>query len=341
MTAADYTDQLKSPIKLAPGKLIEADGVYDIDLSTHHSQCCIGPSTSSSELRTIWRQSPAHAYLTSSMNPSNYQVIEVDGQKVRVRKDQGDRPHFALGRAAHHLLYLGEKGFREEFAVRPDKWSDWRTNDAKQWRKDAIEAGLTILTDAELEAITGMAKSLGAHPLVKAGIMDGYVERSLVWREPYTGVWLKSRPDSIPNASGDAVDLKGCQSVATEDLQRSIAKFDYQGQAGLVGMGFDAVLKRPMESFTLVFVEFKEPFATRIVTLPPEDVKRGEQQMRAATDTFAECAKADQWPGPGGEQEDAEFLGLPSWARKQIDARLEGLNEADADGYDPSAEDDE
>ncbi len=336
----DYTDMLKHPIKLEPGRLIAADGVWDISLDVHHSQCCEGPSTSSSELRTVWAKSPAHAFATSSMNAANYEVIEVDGQKVRVRKDQGDRPHFGLGRAAHHLLYLGETGFREEYAVRPEKWSDWRTKEAQQWRADAKEAGLTILTDAELDAITGMAKSLGAHPLVKAGIMNGYVERSMVWKEPATGVWLKSRPDCIPGDSGIVSDLKTTQSVATDDLQRTLANYGYHMQGGLVGMGFEAVLKRKMEAFALVFVEAKAPFACRVVTIPDEDIKRGEQQIRAAIDMFAECVATGRWPGPGGDQSDGEFLGLPVWARSAIDRRLEGLAALDAE-YDPTDEGDD
>lgn len=321
----DYTDQLKNPIKLAPGAKIEVDGVWDIDLSTHHDQCAAGPSTSSSELRTIWNKSPAHAYLTSSMNPANFQVVEVDGQKVRIRKDQGDRPHFAVGRAAHHLLYLGEEGFRDEFAVRPERFPDFRTKEAQQWRRDAIAAGLTVLTDAELETITGMAKSLGAHPLVKAGIMDGYVERSMVWKEPYTGVWLKSRPDCIPGDGALVADLKSTLSVSTDDIMRTLGAYGYNCQAALVGMGFEAVLKRPMEEFALVFVEKAPPFACRVVTLMPEDIKRGEQQMRAAVDIFAECVKTGSWPGPG-LQEDAERLPMPAWARSAIDRRIEGLN---------------
>lgn len=333
---ADYTDLLKHPIKLAPGAKIKTDGVWDIDLSTHHDQCAVGPSTSSSELRTIWNQSPAHAYLSSSMNPANFAYVEVDGVKVRVRKDQGDRPHFAVGRAAHHLLYLGEAGFREEFVVRPERFDSWRTKESQQWKADAIAAGLTILTDAELESITGMAKSLGAHPLVKAGIMNGYVERSLVWKEPHTGVWLKSRPDCIPGDSGLVADLKSTVSVATEDIMRSLGAYGYNCQAALVAMGFEAVLKRPMEEFALVFVEKTPPFACRVVTIDPDDIKRGEQQMRASVDIFAECVKTGVWPGPGA-QDDAERLPMPGWARQAIDRRLEGLAAADAE-YDPTAD---
>lgn len=314
---------LATPLILAPGAKIDRDGVWDLTMAQYHGQPCVGPSTSSSELRTVWAASPAHAFLTSGLNPANWEEVEVDGVKVMVRKDQDDRPHFSLGRAAHHLLFLGRKGFDAEYAVRPSQWGDWRTKDAKEWRADHIKAGFTILTDGELEQITGMARGLAAHPLVKAGILDGYVERSLIWREPATGVWLKSRPDCIPNDSGDFSDLKTTTSVATEDLARTIASFGYHAQGALVGMGSRAVLKREMQTFTLVFVETKPPHCVRVVTIKPEDIARGERQIRAAIDTFAECVASGEWPGPGGVQQDAEFLDLPSWARTSIDNRLE------------------
>jgi hypothetical protein len=123
-----------------------------------------------------------------------------------------------------------------------------------------LAAGLTIITDNELEAITGMARSLGAHPLVKAGILDGAVERSLIWKDAETGAWLKSRPDVIPNDSGDYADLKTTVSVATDALRRTIAEYHYAMQGALVGMASREVLKREMQTFTLVFVEKTPPF---------------------------------------------------------------------------------
>jgi hypothetical protein len=138
------------PIKLAPGELITKPGVYDLTMAELSRPAGDGPSISSSGLRTIWSRSPAHFFEESSLNP--------------VPKEPEERPHFSLGRAAHHLLLQGRKGFDDEFVVRPDKWKDWRTADAKEWKADQIAAGKTIITDAELANIAGMGRSLAAHP---------------------------------------------------------------------------------------------------------------------------------------------------------------------------------
>jgi len=280
-------------------------------MDAYHGQPCDGPSVSSSGLRTIWAQSPAHYYLNSSLNPH--------------REEQEQKKHFNIGRAAHHLLLQGREGFEEQYAIRPERFSDFRTNAAKEWRDDMIARGMTILTDDQLYDISGMAKSLARNPLVKAGILDGEVERSLIFKDPETGVWLKSRPDCIPNASGDVADLKTTTSVATNSLQRTIEDYDYAMQGGLVSMAFNQVLGIALETFTLVFVEKTAPWCVRVVTLTPEDMLRGTMQIAAATKIFAACSETGEWPGPGGYQQDAEYLPIREFKRRAIDDQLEAL----------------
>lgn len=317
-----FKGTLAQPAALADGAKIAEPGVWALEMAQYHSDICAAPSISSSGLRTIWSESPAHYFEESPYNPGRFEVRQIDGAECLVPREEDDRPHFSLGRAAHHLLFLGRKGFDAEFVVRPSKWRDWRTNDAKEWKAEQIAAGLTIITDGELAQITGMARALADHPLVKAGVLDGYVERSLIWKDPQTGAWLKSRPDCIPNDSGDFADLKTTVSVETDSLARSIASFGYPMQGALVGMASREVLGREMQTFTLVFVETKPPHCVRVVTIKPDDIERGERQVRAAVTQFAECVAAGFWPGPGGIQQDAEYLDLPTWARTSIDNRL-------------------
>lgn len=313
---------LVAPLNLPEGQKIAANGVWNLSMAQYHSDICEAPSISSSGLRTIWSASPAHYFEESPYNAHRFETKLVDGAECIVPREEEDRPHFSLGRAAHHLLFLGRKGFDDEFVVRPSKWKDWRTADAKEWRADQIASGMTIITDGELAQITGMARSLADHPLVKAGILDGYVERSLIWKDPKTGAWLKSRPDCIPNDSGDFADLKTTVSVERESLARSIAGFGYPMQGALVGMASREVLGREMQTFTLVFVETKPPHCVRVVTIKPEDIERAERQVSICAQQFAECVAAGAWPGPGGSQADAEYLDLPEYSRRSIDDRL-------------------
>lgn len=307
------------------GQPIDKPGCYSqLPIEVYHADPCVGPSISSSGLRTIWARSPAHYFVDSPLNPD--------------RKPQQDSSAFALGRLAHLLLLEGADKFAEQFVTRPDCWSDWRTKEAKVWRDEQTLAGRTVITQDDLDAVAGMARSLGAHPLVKAGILDGKVERSLIWKDEETGIWLKSRPDVIPNASGDYADLKTTASVTTEALQKSIADFHYPMQGAVVGMASEAVLGRPMQSFTLVWVEKSEPFCVRVTTLTPEDLARGAMQVRRALRTMARCLHTGQWPAPGGDRQDGEYLELPAYAQKRIDTELElQASEANDNVFAPGA----
>lgn len=289
------------------GLPISEPGLYrGVDMPTYHGQLTVTPSISSSGKRKIWFESAAHYYDESYLNPN--------------RPPEKERPHFSVGRASHHLLLLGRKGFDEEFCVRPEQWSDWRSKDSQAWKAEMLEAGKTILTLNELENITGMAASLGRDPLVRAGILDGLVERTIVYFDPEARCFVKSRPDSIPDDNTFS-DLKTTTAVDDDSIQRAITDFGYNQQGATVRSAAKWALNVHMKDFALVFVEKVRPFCTRTVTLKPEDLDRGEHQNRVALWKFAHGLKTGEWPGPGSES-DAQYMGLMPYATKRIDDRL-------------------
>lgn len=301
------------------GKPIIKAGIYSgIPIESYHKQLCDAPSVSSTDLRVLFAESPAHFY---AQWPGNADYERPD-----------EKAHFALGRAVHHL-FLGEKNFSKLFCVQPQEYPDKRTGVMKPWRygadytdgwRDRQRAKkLSILTPADFDNIRGMADSLATHPIVLAGALNGQIERSVFWKDKATGLWCKIRPDAIPTSSVDFVDLKTTTSVKWQDIQRSIAEFGYQQQGALICEGAKRVLGIDRPTFTLIFIEKKRPWCVRVVTLKDNELARGEKQNRYALDTIARCLKANRWPGPGGDREDAELIELPAWAQTQIDTKLE------------------
>lgn len=289
------------------GEIVTAPGIYAMSLPWYHKSCCDGPSVSFSGLNVMWSDSPAHYWVTAPDNPN--------------RLPRKEREAFNFGQACHHLTLVGRKKFEETFSVRPEKWSDWRTKDSNKWRDEERAAGKVVITLDDLEQIVGIAKSLGAHPMIRAGILDGLVERSLIWKDPETGCWLKSRPDAIPTDTGDFSDLKTAASVDDTSIQRAITNFNYHAQGALVGAASRAVLGVEMQSFSLVFVEKTPPWCVRVITLRDEDLQRGAGQNRVMLHKFAECHATGIWPGPG-DQNDAELMGLQPRYRDAVDQRL-------------------
>ncbi len=291
---------------LAPGEKITVAGVYDLPMEDYHAQPCDGPSVSSSGLRSVFSDSPAHFWAESSLNPD--------------RVDPKDAGHFAFGRAAHHLI-LGEAKFREVFSVRPSEFPDWRTKASQEWKAKQALARKTVLVPAELNLISAMAASLAAHPLVQHGILNGEIERSLLWPDPETGIWLKSRPDAIPTDSGDFSDLKTTTSVAPDAIQKTIGEYRYDMQAAIVRRAAREVLGVEMVSFNLVFVEKAAPFCVSVVEIPSADIDMADIDLQVALRTVAHCLETGKWPGPGGTQSDARPIYISDWQRKRNEAR--------------------
>lgn len=285
-----------------------------VPLSVYHSQdICEGPSVSSSGLRRaleINGGSPAHFYSEWSGNPNQI--------------ERADTKALLLGNAAHFLV-LGQPHFARSYAIRPDEMMDSKTGEMKPWQgnrtvcKEWIEeteaSGRVVLTPDDVEIVKGMSISLGNHPLVRSGLLGGKVERSLFWKDEETGIYLKSRPDALPTDSGDFSDLKSCQSVVWKDLVRSISDYAYHQQAGLVREGSKACLGLEMASFSLVFVEKKPPYCTRVVMLKDEDILLGHKQNHEALGLIAKCMKEGKWPGPGDDH--VTHIELSEYYRKK------------------------
>lgn len=290
------------------GKPISKPGIYSgVPIDVYHgANLCDAPSISSSGLRKIANDSPAHYWCESPYNPDRIEQKETDA--------------LTFGRAAHHLL-LGEDDFNAHYVVRPDKWDSWRTKEAKEWKSAQEADGRTVLLSNQLDTIRGIARSLANHPLIDAGILNGGIELTMVWRCKDTGVWKKARPDAMPNSSGDFADLKTALSVKDDALRRTIFDYGLHQQGALVGEGFCELSKQKDYTFSLVFAEKEAPFCIRVVTLRDSDLALGERQNFAAARQFAHGIETGEWPGPGSA--DAEYIGLPDWATKSIEYRLE------------------
>lgn len=297
------------------GDLISAPGIYaGIPMDAYHGQLTVGPSISSSGLRTIFYESPRHYFRDSYLNPN--------------RKDRSDSSAFAFGRAAHHLL-LGESHFSKHFVLRPAEvaGAPWQSNrlPCRRWIIDQRAAGLTVVTEAEMDAIRGMAESLASEPLVQAGILNGLIEHSFVWQDAKTGVWLKWRPDAVPTDSMDFSDLKTTTSVRHQDLERAIANYGYHLQGALGALACEALLGQPMNSFSLVFVEKTDPWCVRTKTIRESDIALGRRCIAAALTAFRSGLDTGVWQGPGGTQTDTEYSGVPEWAHTSASYRIEEL----------------
>lgn len=292
-------------IKIKHGEIITRPGIYDMPMGWYHSDCCAGPSISSTGLRTIWNKSPAHYWDTSPLNKD--------------REEEGDDEESAalrIGRAAHTLL-LEPLEFRRLFTTRPNIYDSWRSKAAQKWRADAQAEGFTVLDPHEMQRVVAVHNSLKAHPLYERGILDGDIERALIWQDQKTGIWLKARPDVIPRGSNTFADLKVVHDARARPLARKIFDFGYDQQMALNGVGMWEVLRRPVDDYVLIAVESKRPHGVRIAPIGHEEIKRALSILRWSINRFAECLANGSWPS--FEDDDNDYVWRSDFEAKRID----------------------
>jgi hypothetical protein len=309
-------------IQHIPGTLIDKPGIYAMSLEEYHGQCCVGPSVSSSGLRKIFDpdSSPAHFWDESSLNPN--------------RAPDKDSEFLILGRAAHHSI-LDEPDFDKLFVTRPETYVDdkgtekpWsgNANKCKAWLARMADAGLTVLTTAQIDKVARMKAAIAAHPHALE-LLRGGVELSFIWQDEETGIWMKSRPDSVPAFSATGADLKCVSSVSDKFIANAMRDRGYVQQAAMVGEAFRVLLGIDLETFSFVFAEQDRPNCVRLESVHPEDYDRGWHANKAAARLIAKCLKENYWPGPENRDGDGNFFNLSTFARERMDRRIAQINE--------------
>lgn len=274
--------------RLWDGKPIADPGIYRrVSMDAYHGQLTVGPSISSSGLREIENKSPLHYWATSYLNPE--------------RPEEDSTPALDFGRAVHTLL-LSEEGFREDYVVRPEKyeddkgnWKPWSGNAivCKEWLEARKAEGKTVLLKSQVEDIHGMAERISKSQIA-VDLLRGRIERSIVTKDR-TGVYLKSRPDSIP-ADTIIADLKTCSDASQLAIGRSIINYGYLQQMALAITSLEAVGPSKVNEAVLLFVETTYPYAFNIKPLDNSDIYTAMRLNRRAIDTFARCLAEEDWP---------------------------------------------
>jgi len=318
-------------MKVTPwnGQPISAPGIYSgIPMEAYHgADLCVGPSVSSSQLRTIFGDSPMDYWIHSPLNPQ--------------RLPQPPKEAYILGRGAHHLL-LGEADFAKHFTVQPETYTDAKTGEVKkwsgnatvcrQWKERVTDAGLTILTAGQIEAIKGMAgvlpwqegledSGLKNTAVVRAGALEGLVEHSIIAKDDETGLWIKSRPDVIPLDSREFMDFKTSADVSDEAIRKTLESYRYDMQADLANQCLKGAIGEAFTNMGFVFALKTPPHATNAVEIDPLDLAEAEADNRAALRTLARCIDTGRWPGPAGKRGDAATISRSEWSRKNAIGR--------------------
>jgi hypothetical protein len=303
------------------GETITEPGVYrNIPIDTYHEKADLfdGPSVSKSSLKWLFPfrgGSPKQFWARWKHNPDH---IEQESGKA-----------LDFGKAAHALI-LGDEVFSERFIVRPSEYVNDK-GDTKPWSMNAnackawVEAigdSKTIVSPEDIEMIRKMALDAASHPMVQSGILNGAMERTMCWKCPETGIWVKARPDCIPVSDGLYADLKTVSKLDEGFLTRQIFEADYYLQGGMIKMICDEQ-EMPFDEFWLVYCLKSEVADTAPVKMSEFAIQRGEKVIRAGLRMIRDCMDAGEWPGAMPFHDGNVAIHLKDWDIKTIDQFLE------------------
>lgn len=291
--------------------LIDRAGVYDLTMPEYRGDCCVGPSVSGTDLVVLEQDTLAHWHYQSYLNPD---------------REEESSPSMDLGIVAHYVI-LGETSFAARFVVSP--FDDFRSGEARQWR-DAQAQKKIVLTKKQFDTVGEMAMAIGKHPFARNAFRDGVPEQSLVWHDKETGIWLKSRPDWLPNRSNVVPDLKTTNDANPRTWMRKAFDFGYHQKEALRIEGFRHVLDRPCMPYFVV-QETKKPYLVSVVTMRDTDLEIGHILNRKALRRLADALAKGKFPGYGDDR--VIEIAIPGWKEKEFLDRhaageFEGIEEA-------------
>lgn len=290
---------------LADGECITEPGAYRCSMAHYHSQdICPGPSISSSNIRTAVLKSPHAFWKTSALNANRYPEKEVGEALI-------------LGRAAHALI-LGDEVFDEHFIYVPEdapqrptapqiaaydrtgEWSDSAAPRAAFWDDfDKRAAGRLELTAAQVEKIKYMSENLAACPEAVMNLTSSLTEISMIWQDEATGLWIKSRPDCIPDNGHDFGDLKTFTPKGGDLIlaaQRATTDHGYPMQMALAVEGAEQVFGTTAKSAALIYIQTTEPYEPVPQEIDEEALYWGRVMNRHGINLIAHGLKTGEWP---------------------------------------------
>jgi hypothetical protein len=221
-----------------------------------------------------------------------------------------DKPHFRLGSAIHCAI-LEPLRFKDEYVV--SQVFDGRTKEGKAAKAEfeAAHQGKFIITDADMEAINGIAENVAYHDDAMKLLKAGTSEVSYFWQDPETDIWMRGRADSESRFA--TLDIKSTDDASPKGFVKSCAKFSYDMQAAIY-TDARSIVTGESKPFAFLAVEKKAPYSIGLYVASKEMLASGLVQYREALRRLVEYrANPDARLGyqPDGVIQEIEW---PTWA---------------------------
>lgn len=231
-----------------------------------------GEGVSKSGLWKLWSKTPYH---------------------YRFQK-QKESDALEVGKASH-IAILEPERFDGAVVRGP---ADRRGNKWKEAQDFATFSHAILLTEADYDmclAIREVAAACTALDVMREG--EHIIETSAYHVDEETGVLVKTRPDLYNVRHKLIADVKNMADASANAFSRDISKFGYHMQEASYTDIWSKGSGHDVDGFLFIVFEKSDPPMLAVYELDAPAVAEGHAIYRDALAKYAECAKADQWPG--------------------------------------------
>lgn len=241
-------------------------------------------------------------------------MAEFHGSPAKFKYRQGREvvsSAFDLGKAVHaRVLGVGAQAVAYPDDVLASNGAA-STKAAKEWAEAVRADGMVPMKAADLEPIENMAEAVLAHPTAKALFeLPGHREVSVF--SEVDGVPVRARFDALTDETPNGVfgiDLKtAAKPVDEESFAREVINYGYHVQEAWYQ---DTYKEHGDIEFVFVAVEKDPPHLVAVHKLDVEFLQMGRTLAKVARRTYADCQRANLWPG---YPDDVQVISPPVWA---------------------------
>ncbi|MCL4357701.1 PD-(D/E)XK nuclease-like domain-containing protein [Patescibacteria group bacterium] len=192
-----------------------------------------------------------------------------------------------LGQLAHMLVLGGE----DTFAV-CDKFTDFRTKEAREWRDAQIAAGKNIITQDQFDAVTHIVENIEKHPYSEEYLLGKDVKHEQeMFAKTAEGVDLRGKADATKLIDSRAAIITDIKTTAQFDKFKKSASWNhYDLQAAVYTLIAASHLKVDpnLVNYYFCVAETIAPYRVQYFHASIEFVEAGERKLRRCIDSIVE-----------------------------------------------------
>lgn len=197
----------------------------------------------------------------------------------------------------------------EMIAVSP--YDSYRTKESREWRDEALSAGLVVISQDQLDEAEEAASMLCEMHLVSSSIL-GESQSQVVIGGRIDGLNVKGLVDIAPRDADYLADLKTTGDFSESGFARTIAKFGYHVQAALYLQLWNLTFpNNKRDRFLFVWQESSSPYEVAVTELSQDDIDRGWGIAVSLLKRIKNAAEHDSWPMA---YESIIDIDVPTWA---------------------------